>query len=162
MAASQLKQMVERSYHVHTEREQVERFVKFAREFRSDFYSLDMRHFLSLPLPEIHKFVCRQYTLEEGEQLIRPKYYYALAQAGFKSGDCDDGTIFIASLLMAAGVPYDQIKIIEVKQNASDENYCHIFCAWNSIYMDNLPDSIFNVNPYAKNRIRETTAADYL
>lgn len=126
-----------------------------------------MRQFLDMPFPQIFEFVKRQYTLEQGEQIIRPKYYYELSQKGYPSGDCDDGTIFIVALFLCAGYPAEKIIICEAKESATDRDYCHIFAAIETqsgqrIYFDNLPQSKFNQLDYAANCMRFSRVSEYI
>lgn len=157
--------MAETDYTVYTDFEQVQRFVRFANKYKTDFLRSDMQQFLDMPMCKLFDFVRGQYTLEEGEQIIRPMHYANLAEKGYQSGDCDDATIFLVSLWLNI-LPADQILICEAKQEAQDENYCHIFMAveinGKRIYFDNLPESQFNKLDYRPNCLRITRAADYL
>lgn len=91
------------------------------------------------------------YTLEEGEQFLRPGYFYAVG------GDCDDQVIFVLSFLKWLGYHENEIWIVEGSLDAMD--YTHIFLKIQFfdeiIYLDPLPGNQFGyTQPSAKREWR--------
>lgn len=148
------------SVEVETEFDQIKAFVKFAWKWQVDFFTPELRHFLNQDLQKTFDFVVSKYTLEDGEQILRPLYF---AQIG---SDCDDGLIFWLSLMMASHYPLKDLMIVEVKESPKDDYYCHVFAALRLgkkiIYLDNLPGSRFGVVDYEDDQMRMRPASRFL
>lgn len=143
---------------VETEFEQIQTFVQFANKYKTDFLTPDLRHFLDMDLRDLFEFTKSKYLLEEGEQILRPKYF---ARIG---GDCDDCTIWYLAAFLCAGVKPENLFIVLARLPGGP--WEHIFCAlWHEqkiIFLDNLPDSEFDKVPYAAEDMQFSRVTDYL
>lgn len=142
--------------------DQIRIFCEFAEKHKTDFQLPGMRKFLEMPLSELCKFVRSKYLRESGEQILRPIYFAKIGS------DCDDGTIFIISCFLAAGIQKKDIYIVEAKENPQEKEYVHIFCALKDpingkmLWLDNLPGTEFNRLGYSMAQIRITPLTDYI
>lgn len=154
--------MPEEIYTVKTSDEQIQVFCQFAEKYKSDFDFPPCKKYQDMPLTDVYKAVLKKYTLEEGEQIIRPLIY---EQLGKRAGDCDDATIFWISLLRSVGFTQNEILICEAKEDDTGE-YCHIFTGLKLrdgiLWIDNLPGTKLGVLDYPRHRVRVTRMSDYL
>lgn len=145
-----------------TTTEQIKIFCEFADQFKTDFYEKPLLKFLDLPFVSVCAFLREKYCLEDGEQILRPKYFYAIGS------DCDDALIFTLGLFLAAEIPKEFIYIVEAKESASATDFVHIFCALfdpktkKYIWFDNLPGTDFNKLNYSMDQIRITPLTKYI
>lgn len=136
-------------------------FCKFAKKYSTDYLQTPLSKYLDADLYDVWKIVQSKYLVEQGEQILRPFYFF---QVG---GDCDDQCIALTALLLAAGCNPHNIFICEAKENARDEHYCHIFCAIANprggvVWLDALPESRFNELDYSDDCLKITRMSDYL
>lgn len=108
---------------VYTPFQQVREFCRFAKKHSIDWQRGALRKYLDADLYDIWREVQKKYLLEQGEQILRPFYFMKVG------GDCDDQCIALTSLFLAVGCSPHNIFICEAKEVATDEHYCHIFCA---------------------------------
>jgi hypothetical protein len=154
--------MVQRAtIEVYTPFQQVREFCRFAKKYSSDYNQKPLSKYLDADLYDVWKTVQDKYLLEQGEQILRPFYFF---QVG---GDCDDQCIALTSLFLAVGCSPHNIFICEAKERASDEHYCHIFCAiadpkGGVIWLDALPESKYNQLDYPESCLKITRMSDYL
>ena len=146
---------------VYTPFQQVREFCRFAKKHSIDWQRGDLRKYLDADLYDIWKDVQKKYLLEQGEQILRPYYFMKVG------GDCDDQCIALTSLFIAVGCSPHNIFICEAKEVATDEHYCHIFCAiadprGGVIWLDALPESEFNRLDYPQDCLKITRMSDYL
>jgi len=145
-----------------TAHDQIKIFCEMADEFKTDFQFEEMKKFLTMDFEKVCAFLRSKYLREQGEQILRPYYFYKIGS------DCDDAFCFTVSLWLAAGVPKSDIYVVEAKERDTDKNYCHIFCALKNpksgklIWFDNLPGTEFNRLDYPRERIRATPLTDYI
>lgn len=148
--------------YVNTTQEQIELFCRFARDHQTDFKLPHMKKFLKMDFQQLCNFVTSKYLRETGEQILRPAFF---AEIG---SDCDDATIFLIALFLAAGIDEKDILIVEAKESPNEKEYVHIFCALKDpntgkpIWFDNLPGTEFNRIPYSMKQLRITPLTDYL
>ena len=136
-------------------------FCRFAKKHSIDWQRGDLRRYLDADLYDIWRDVQKKYLLEQGEQILRPYYFMKVG------GDCDDQWIALTSLFLAVGCSPHNIFICEAKEVATDEHYCHIFCAiadprGGVIWLDALPECAFNRLDYPDNCLKITRMSDYL
>ncbi len=146
---------------VYTPFQQVREFCRFAKKHSIDWQRGDLRKYLDADLYDIWKDVQKKYLLEQGEQILRPYYFMKVG------GDCDDQCIALISLFISVGCSPHNIFICEAKEVATDEHYCHIFCAiadprGGVIWLDALPESQYNRLDYPQNCLKITRMSDYL
>lgn len=159
--------MRERILTVDSDFEQIQAFCRMAEKYKSDFQNSELSFFQNQPMKKTFQWVVSKYQREEGEQILRPKLYYALSQSG-QASDCDDGFIFWAALLRSVNIPADEIFVCEAKDKASDDFYMHIFAGVQNpktgkpIWLDNLPGCKFNVLDYPPNRFRFSPMSNYI
>lgn len=153
--------MTETVYSVETPKEQIETFVKFARRYADDFFSDVLAPIRSMSLPQLFNQIKKRYRLEEGEQILRPLYYWADGVGG----DCDDAFCQYVGFFTACGVPASRQIIFEAKEENA-EYYSHIFNGLETpqgiIYLDNLPHARFNVLEYPPHLVRMSRVSDYI
>jgi hypothetical protein len=147
------------SVNVQTDFQQIQEFCKFAEKWKTDFALPELRHLVDTELKLIFRQIRERYNLEDGEQILRPKYFWQIGS------DCDDQLIFWLSLFRFCGVPKSKILVIEARQ-PGDDHYEHIFAglynAGEIIFLDCLPDSEFNKIPYSENDVRVSLMSDYV
>ena len=146
---------------VYTPFQQVREFCRFAKKHSIDWQRGDLRKYLDADLYDIWKDVQKKYLLEQGEQILRPYYFMKVG------GDYDDQCIALISLFISVGCSPHNIFICEAKEVATDEHYCHIFCAiadprGGVIWLDALPESQYNRLDYPQNCLKITRMSDYL
>lgn len=154
--------MRQKTYQVSTPTEQIATFCQFAEKFKSDYLTDELEPIRSWSLRELWRQIQARYLREQGEQIIRPLYYWRDGVGG----DCDDATIQFMAYFRAAGVPPENIIICEAREPQNDY-YSHIFAALQNddgsiIWLDNLPESRFNVLDYPGELVRLTRMVDYL
>ena len=146
---------------VYTPFQQVREFCRFAKKHSIDWQRGSLRKYLDADLYDIWREVQKKYLLEQGEQILRPFYFMKVG------GDCDDQCIALTSLFLAVGCSPHNIFICEAKEVATEEHYCHIFCAiadprGGVIWLDALPESEYNRLDYPENCLKITRMSDYL
>ena len=143
---------------VQTTRQQIAVFCKWAMQYREDFAGTN---FPDMPASELRKFLKKKYTLEEGEQILRPKIFAAIG------GDCDDAFIFVTALMLFCGVDRRHIFAVEARGD-SDSEWTHILCAVSDgaggkIYFDCLPESWDDAEKfYGEENLRARRISEYL
>ena len=141
--------------------EQVQAFCRFAEKFKSDFFSDELSAIRTWSLEKLLREIRARYLREQGEQIIRPLYYW-LDGVG---GDCDDATVQYMAYFRACRVPAQNIIVSEAREPENDY-YTHIFCALETekglIILDNLPESQFNRLDYPPELCRFTRMSEYL
>jgi len=143
---------------VQTTKQQITVFCKWAMQHRDDFAETE---FPDMPFSELRKFLKKKYTLEEGEQILRPKIFAAIG------GDCDDAFIFVTALMLFSGVDRRNIYAVEARGDR-DSEWTHILCAVDDgeggkIYFDCLPESIDDAEEfYGKENLRARAISNYL
>jgi len=135
-------------YNVNSESEQLKLFVNLAVKYQDDWNEL-INYFSDFE--EIFKFTIAKYTREEGEQILRPKYYY---QVG---GDCDDQFIFLTSLLLWFGIRPENIYLALASWN-NGETFEHVYAMFKqnrAIYsLDALPENELGKVAHLKRIVR--------
>lgn len=152
---------------VSTDFEQVKTFVQFAKKYAGDYGRPELDWVTELSLPDLWREIQKRYSLEQGERIIRPLYYWDENLRKISGAqDCDDATIQFVSRFLWARIEPSDILILEAREPHQDY-YCHIFAGLHLpngeiIFLDNLPHSRYNRLDYAPSLVRVTTAADYL
>jgi len=124
---------------VNDKREGIPLMVDMAWKYRKDWAGISSEIWLPRDydflesLEFIFELAQARYTLEEGEQFLRPWYFFQIG------GDCDDQAIFILSYLFYIGMPADRTYIVEAGN--SEDNVYHIFIAV-EITINNKPKLI--------------------
>lgn len=112
-----------------------------------------------MSMREIFNAVIDRYTLEEGEQILRPLFFWSIG------GDCDDGAIMWWSALRWSGFKPSEILVCEARE-PGEILYGHIFAGvvyrGKKIYLDNLPGCVFGKLHYPQGQYRITKMSDYL
>lgn len=154
--------MREIKIYANTPFEQVQAFCRFAEKFKSDFFTDELSAIRTWSLEKLFREIRARYLREQGEQIIRPLYYW---QDGV-GGDCDDASIQYMAYFRAAGIPPEKIIVCEAREPQNDY-YSHIFTALEKddgslIWLDNLPESKFNRLDYPPELVRLSRMSDYL
>lgn len=141
--------------------DQVQTFCKFAAKYASDYFSDELAPIRQWSLQELFKQIRARYLREQGEQIIRPLYYWRDGVGG----DCDDAFIQYTAFFLSAGVPAQNIIVCEAREPQNDY-YSHIFSALETprgvVILDNLPESKFNQLDYPGELVRFTRVSEYL
>lgn len=158
----QVEDMQHKILYAKTPFEQIQIFCEMAEDYQGDFQFPEMKKFLTMDFKNVCAFLRSKYLREQGEQILRPYYFYKIGS------DCDDAFCFMVALWLAAGVPKSDIYVCEAKESETDKNYCHIFAALKDpksgkmIWFDNLPGTEFNRLDYPLSRVRVTPLTDYI
>lgn len=147
---------------VSTPMEQLETFCQFAEKHKGDYLTEYLAPIRAWSLKQLFTEIRARYLREQGEQIIRPLYYW---QDGV-GGDCDDASIQYMAYFRAAGIPPEKIIVCEAREPQNDY-YSHIFTALEKddgslIWLDNLPESKFNRLDYPPELCRFTRMSEYL
>lgn len=154
--------MRETIYDVTTPYQQIQTFVKFARQYANDFFTDELSEIRKWSLEKLFREIRKRYQLEDQEQILRPLYYWA----NNVGGDCDDAFIQYVGIFTASGIPAERQLIFEAKEPGANY-YSHIFNGLETdrgqiIILDNLPGTRFNVLFYPGELVRVTRVSDYL
>lgn len=139
---------------VATGKQQIAAFLRFAYRFRNDHSTLE---FKDMSFDTLRKFLQSAYKLEEGEQILRSRYFWALG------GDCDDAAIFCWALMFHERIPFDKILVCEARAH-SGQGFTHIFAGLeNPVGDDIFFDCLKEYDgDYADENLRITRASDYV
>lgn len=141
--------------------QQVQAFCRFAEKFKSDFFTDELSAIRTWSLEKLFREIRARYLREQGEQIIRPLYYWRDGVGG----DCDDAFIQYTAFFLSAGVPAQNIIVCEAREPQNDY-YSHIFSALDTprgvVILDNLPESKFNQLDYPGELVRFTRVSEYL
>jgi len=152
--------MRETIYNVKTPKEQIQTFVKFAQNYADDYFTDELSEIRNWSLEKLFREIRKRYRTEEGEQILRPLYYWADGVGG----DCDDACIQYIGFFTAAGIPDHRQLILEARE-PENEYYTHIFNGLETprgvMILDNLPKTRFNVLEYPPELVRISRVSDY-